>query len=98
MDGMMALSMRMMSDPEIRRRMMADTAMRRMMAEMVQQMPADHRELMEGMMRAKSPAKGAIDKHKGGTMKSDSSAGASGSKKKSLAKGCKPPSNRPSSR
>jgi hypothetical protein len=43
--------MRMMEDPVIRLRMMADTAMRRMMTEMVESMPAEHREHMDQLMR-----------------------------------------------
>jgi hypothetical protein len=56
MEQMMELHMRMMADPVIRERVMADTAMRRMMAEMMNQMPAEHREHMEEMMREARPA------------------------------------------
>jgi hypothetical protein len=48
---MMELHMRMMDDPVIRQRMMADTALRRMMTEMMASMPAAHRQEMERMMR-----------------------------------------------
>jgi hypothetical protein len=56
-EQMMELHMRMMSDPVIRDRIMADTGMRRMMQEMVSAMPAEHRGHMEAMMRdAAKPA------------------------------------------
>jgi len=55
MRRMMDLHMRMMADPVIRERVMADTAMRRMMEEMMHDMPAEHREHMESMMRAPAP-------------------------------------------
>ncbi len=48
---MIQLHMRMMSDPVIRERILADTAMRRMMETMMLQMPAEHRGHMEAMMR-----------------------------------------------
>ena len=51
MDAMMELHMRMMADSVIRARVLADTAMRRMMTEMVEQMPAEHREHMREMLR-----------------------------------------------
>ncbi|MFN2565905.1 MAG: hypothetical protein ABR499_12990 [Gemmatimonadaceae bacterium] len=50
-EEMMELHMRMLDDPVIRQRILADTAMRRMMSSMIQQMPAEHREHMESMMR-----------------------------------------------
>jgi hypothetical protein len=50
MRRMMDLHMQMMADPIIRRRVMADTAMRRLMHEMMAEMPADHREHMRTMM------------------------------------------------
>jgi hypothetical protein len=50
-DQMMDMHMRMMADPVIRKRIVADTAMRRMMTEMIDQMPAEHRDLMKEMMR-----------------------------------------------
>ena len=56
---MMEMHMRMMADPVMRRRMMADTAMRRMMTEMMNAMPADHREMMQRMMRDTSAAPAA---------------------------------------
>ena len=56
-DEMMELHMRMLEDPVIRRRILADTAMRRMMSVMIQQMPAEHREHMESMLR--EPTTGA---------------------------------------
>lgn len=49
--AMMEMHMRIMADPVIRERMMADSAMRRMMTEMMRTMPAEHRSHMEGMMR-----------------------------------------------
>ncbi len=48
---MMELHMRMMADTVIRNRMMADTSMRRMMRDMMERMPPDHRTHMEAMMR-----------------------------------------------
>ncbi|HEV8362465.1 MAG TPA: hypothetical protein VGQ52_03015 [Gemmatimonadaceae bacterium] len=60
MEQMMQLHMRMMSDPVIRERIMADTGLRRMMQDMMRDMPAEHREPMEAMMAkpsAKAPAK-----------------------------------------
>jgi hypothetical protein len=50
-DEMMELHMRMLEDPVIRQRILADTAMRRMMSSMIQEMPAEHRGHMESMMR-----------------------------------------------
>jgi hypothetical protein len=50
------MHMRMMADPVIRERMMADTAMHRMMMQMMEQMPAEER---EEMMRMMHPAQGA---------------------------------------
>lgn len=57
MEQMMDLHMRMMSDPVIRDRIMADTAMRRMMQEMMREMPAEHRGHMEAMMRDAPPTR-----------------------------------------
>lgn len=51
MEKMMELHMRMMSDPVIRERMLADSVMRRMMQEMMRGMPDEHRGHMEAMMR-----------------------------------------------
>jgi hypothetical protein len=51
MADMHAMHMRMMADPVIRQRMLADTAMRRMMTEMMENMPADHRAEMERLMK-----------------------------------------------
>ena len=64
MEQMMELHMRMMTDSVIRERIMGDTTMRRMMMEMVSEMPDEHRGHMEAMMReaeaaaarAKAPA------------------------------------------
>ena len=57
-EQMMEMHMRMMSDTVIRDRIMADTAMRRMMQEMVTAMPAEHRGHMEAMIReAATPAR-----------------------------------------
>jgi hypothetical protein len=50
MRQMMDLHMRMMADSVIRRRVMADTAMQRLMQEMMAEMPADHRKHMHRMM------------------------------------------------
>ena len=50
MARMHELHVRMMRDPVIRDRMMADTAMHRMMMEMMREMPAEHRKAMEQMM------------------------------------------------
>lgn len=57
MTRMMELHMRMMTDSVIRRRMMADTAMRRMMRDMMQRMPSEHREHMMRMMRDTTDAR-----------------------------------------
>jgi hypothetical protein len=56
MQEMMELHMRMMGDPVIRERMMADTALRRMMTGMMASMPAEHRQEMERMMRDTGPS------------------------------------------
>jgi hypothetical protein len=48
---LMELHMRMMEDSLIRLRVMADTAMRRMMTELMDDLPAEHRSHMESMMR-----------------------------------------------
>jgi hypothetical protein len=50
MRRMMDLHMRMMADTVIRRRVMADTAMHRLMMDMMAEMPAQHREHMRRMM------------------------------------------------
>ena len=55
---MMDLYMRMMADPMIRARVMADTALRRLMTDMTNEMPAEHREHLQEMMRDSSAAKG----------------------------------------
>ncbi|HEX9894537.1 MAG TPA: hypothetical protein VGA78_11475, partial [Gemmatimonadales bacterium] len=59
MASMMAMHERMMADPIIRQRMLADTAMRRMMRDMMEHMPPEHREHMRAMMEAKPPAANA---------------------------------------
>jgi len=51
--AMMQMHMRMMEDPVIRERVMRDTTMRRLMNEMMQSMPADHKMNM-GDMKAPS--------------------------------------------
>ena len=51
MEQMMELHMRMMADSVIRDRIMGDTTMRRMMMDMVSEMPPEHRGHMETMMR-----------------------------------------------
>ena len=60
MRTMMELHMRMLADPVIRSRLAADTAMRRMMTEMMDDMPAEHRQQMQDMLnradRAEPPA------------------------------------------
>ncbi len=53
-ESMMALHMKMMSDPVIRARLMADPEMRRMMTAMMADMPAEHRAMMQKMMSEKS--------------------------------------------
>ena len=50
MRRMMDLHMRMMADTGIRHRVMADTAMHRLMMEMMAEMPAEHRDHMRTMM------------------------------------------------
>jgi hypothetical protein len=55
-DEMTDLHMRMLEDPVIRQRMMADTAMRRMVTEMLDSMPAEHRAHMEHLIRADAGA------------------------------------------
>jgi hypothetical protein len=71
----MELQMRMLEDPVIRRRLLADTAARRLVTEMVPELPAEQRARMERILRdtavagaagarvrrpaAKSPAKPA---------------------------------------
>lgn len=50
MRRMMDLHMRMMADSAIRRRVVADTAMHRLMMEMMAEMPAEHRKHMRKMM------------------------------------------------
>jgi hypothetical protein len=54
MRQMMDLHMRMMADSVIRQRVMADTAMHRLMMEMMADMPAEHREHMRSMMDHKA--------------------------------------------
>ena len=49
-EQMTELHMRMMSDSVIRRRIVVDTAMRRMMIEAINHMPAEHRAMMMEMM------------------------------------------------
>jgi hypothetical protein len=49
-EHMMELHMRRMNDSVIRRRVVADTAMRRMMLDAINQMPAEHRAMMMEMM------------------------------------------------
>jgi hypothetical protein len=61
MEQMMDVHMRMMSDPVIRQRIMADSILLRMMQEMMREMPAEHRAHMEAMM-AKPSAKPAAKK------------------------------------
>ncbi len=49
-DDMMAMHMKLMADPVIRARMMADPDMRRMMTSMMDAMPPEHRAMMQKMM------------------------------------------------
>ena len=58
MRQMMKLHMRMMADPVLRQRIMADTAMHRLMMEMIAGMPAEHREHMRRMMDHKAENQG----------------------------------------
>ncbi|MGH7710759.1 MAG: hypothetical protein ACREOG_05720 [Gemmatimonadaceae bacterium] len=89
---MMQLHMRMMSDPVIRERIMADTALRRMLQEMMREMPAEHRDHMEAMMAkpsAKEPAKKPAatkraDPHAGHKMPATKAAPKPGAKKDSM--------------
>ena len=50
MEPMIELHTKMMEDPVIRSRMMANPEMRRMMTNLMNTMPADHRAMMQGMM------------------------------------------------
>ena len=52
MEQMMMLYTRLLSDSVMRRRMMADTAMHRVMMETIDQMPPEHREHMRELMEA----------------------------------------------
>lgn len=51
MRDMMTLHMGLLEDPVIRRRIQSDTAMRRIMLDMIREMPPEHREHMEMMLR-----------------------------------------------
>ncbi|HET9452941.1 MAG TPA: hypothetical protein VFO66_01555 [Gemmatimonadaceae bacterium] len=53
--GSMELHMRMLSDPAIRRRILADSALHRLMMERVNAMPAEHREHMMQLMHPPEP-------------------------------------------
>ena len=64
-ERMMEMHMRMMADSVIRAQMMADTAMHRMMMEMMPHMPAEHREMMERMMRTRADTTRVADPHAG---------------------------------
>ncbi len=63
MDGMavqaMSLQMRMLADPVIRARVATDTALRRMVTDMIEQMPADHQAMMRQMLDAPASADSA---------------------------------------
>jgi hypothetical protein len=50
------LQLRLLSDPVTRARIVADTAARRMMLELVGRMPAEHRAHLEGLLRVIPPA------------------------------------------
>ena len=52
MKSMMDLEQRMLADPVIRRHVLADTAMRRLIIATLKQMPAEHRAMIERMLRA----------------------------------------------
>ena len=47
---MMEMHLRIMADPVMRERMMADTTLHRMMMDMIRDMPAEHREELERLM------------------------------------------------
>ena len=53
--SMMELHMRMLSDPAIRRRILADSALHRLMMERVNAMPAEHRQHMLQLMHPPEP-------------------------------------------
>ena len=53
--GMMELHMRMLGDPAIRRRILADSALHRLMMEQVGAMPAEHRDHMMQLMHPPEP-------------------------------------------
>ncbi len=63
MVAMAKLHERMMADPVIRRRVLGDTVMRRLMTEMIGHMPADHQAMMRRMMRDSAPSRGAKPSH-----------------------------------
>ncbi|MEP7325587.1 MAG: hypothetical protein ABI836_06540 [Gemmatimonadota bacterium] len=77
MTTMMEMHQRMMQDPIIRRRVLADSALRRMMEDMMRDMPAEHRARMEEMMRSAPPhpAKPAPDSQPGHHQHSSDSSG-----------------------
>ena len=50
-DRVLGLYMRMLNDSVIRRRVLADTGLRRVMTEMLDELPAEHREHLESMLR-----------------------------------------------
>jgi hypothetical protein len=54
-DRMMAMHRRMLADPVIRSRMMADTSLHRMLMEMMDDMPAEERQEMERLMHPPAP-------------------------------------------
>lgn len=56
MAAMERLYKRMMADPIIRRRVLADTTMRRLMTEMIDHMPADQQAMMRRMMQGSMPS------------------------------------------
>ncbi len=56
MGSMMQLHMKMMSDPVIMKRVMADPAMSRMMTAAMKEMPAEHKAMMQKMMPRRQPA------------------------------------------
>lgn len=97
MEQMMELHMRMMSDPIIRERILADTVMRRMMDGMMGEMPSEHRKHMEAMMAEpmKAPAKKSTatkrpDAHAGHTMPASKAAPKTSPKKPAAKKDSMP--------
>ncbi len=68
MDPMMKLHMEMMADPVILKRVMADPGMRRMMADAMKAMPAEHQMMMRKAMPAAAKARSSAPR-KGSTVR-----------------------------